>query len=138
VFDGASLLAGGSTAANAVLNPLKSSYASSAAFTGGVSVAIGDGKADIITGAGPGGGPHVKAFDFATLNTVASFFAYAPTFAGGVTVATAYYNGGTMADVIAGPGMGAGPTVNVFTGAGTKVASFTPFDPTFLGGVFVG
>jgi hypothetical protein len=46
-----------------------------------------DGFADIITGAGPGGGPHVKVFDSHSLNLLHSFFAYEPNFAGGVFVA---------------------------------------------------
>src|SRR6185503_13337388 len=60
------------------------------AFRGGVRVGAGDldgdGRAEILTGAGPGGGPHVMAIRRAndgTLSVVASFFAYAPGFTGG-------------------------------------------------------
>src|SRR6266540_4239278 len=56
-------------------------------FLGGVSVAAGDvdndGHADIIVGAGAGGGPHVKVFSGVTGAELASFFAYSPAFAGG-------------------------------------------------------
>jgi hypothetical protein len=48
-------------------------------FAGGVHVAMGDvngdGVLDIISGPGPGGGPHVQVFDGATLSPLASFFA---------------------------------------------------------------
>ena len=69
---------------------LASFFAYDAAFTGGVRVAAGDlngdGRADIITGAGPGGGPHVKAFNGLTTTELESFFAFDPAFTGGVFV----------------------------------------------------
>jgi hypothetical protein len=73
---------------------LQSFLAYGAGFAGGVRVAAadlnGDGKADIITGAGPGGGPHVRVFDGTTggplASPVESFFAYDPSFTGGVFV----------------------------------------------------
>jgi hypothetical protein len=50
----------------------------------------GDGKVNIITGAGPGGGPHVRIFDGDTgqqlTNAFDSFMAFDPSFSGGVFV----------------------------------------------------
>src|SRR5204862_1593 len=47
------------------LTLLASFYAYNPAFRGGARVAaldvIGDGRAEVVTGAGPGGGPHVRA-----------------------------------------------------------------------------
>ncbi len=69
---------------------LSSFLAYGAGFTGGVRVATGDvngdGLADIITGAGPGGGPQVKVFDGNTGLETHNFLAYAPTFTNGIFV----------------------------------------------------
>ena len=121
---------------------LASFYAYSSTFRGGVSVAAadvtGDGLADIITGAGPGGGPHVKVFSGSDFSTVASFYAYAPTFTGGVAVAAGDLNGDGSADIITGAGPGGGPHVKVFSGADLAVLdSFYAYATTFTGGVTV-
>jgi hypothetical protein len=103
----------------------------------------GDGVADIITGAGAGGGPHVKVFDGATGKVVASFLAYAPGFRGGVSVAAGDVNGDGVVDVITGAGAGGGPQVIVFDGAALRVGRATPllsflaYAPGFRGGVWV-
>jgi hypothetical protein len=59
-------------------------------FTGGTTVGViddnGDGRPDIVTGAGPGGGPQVTVFDGLNLGMLDSFFAFPGTFAGGVFV----------------------------------------------------
>jgi len=112
-------------------------------FTGGVFVGAGDVNgdsfADIITGAGANGGPHVKVFDGVTRAERLSFFAFDPTYLGGVDVTAADRNGDGKADVVVGPGAGIPPTVRSFRGTdGAFLGEFTPADPTFLGGVFVG
>ena len=135
VFDGAALM-------NGHVTVLDSFFAYDATFTGGVRVAAGDvnndGKADIVTGAGPGGGPHVKVFSGADLSVVDSFYAFGPTFTGGVSVAAGDVNGDGKADIITGAGPGGGPHVKVFSGADLSVLdSFFAFDGSFHGGVTV-
>ena len=112
-------------------------------FAGGVSVAVGDvngdGRDDIITGAGAGGGPHVKVFDGSTGAESRSFFAYSPGFLGGVNVAAGDVNGDGIPDIIVGKGPGSKPHVKVFDGVtNEKVVKLLAYDPAFRGGVFVG
>jgi len=111
-------------------------------FTGGVTVGAGDvdgdGLADIITGAGPGGGPHVKVFSSANHATLWSFFAYDPSFTGGIFVAGGDVNGDGKADVITAPGAGGWSQVRVFDGANTQtLAMWFAYDSSFGGGVRV-
>jgi hypothetical protein len=54
----------------------------------------GDGRADILTGPGSSGGPHVRAFDGDNLSQVANFFAFEAGFGGGVFVAAPSASGG--------------------------------------------
>jgi len=118
-----------------------------AGFRGGVYVAAGDvtgdGFADIVTGAGLHGGPHVRVFDGRTGATIAgplgSFMAYDPAFTGGVRVAAGDLNGDGRAGVITAAGPGGGPHVRVLDGAtGTELLGVFAFDPAFPGGAFVG
>lgn len=118
------------------------------AFRGGVYVAVGDldkkGKAEIVTGAGPGGGPHVRAWRLGSvsdLSELSGFYAYDPLFPGGVSVAADDTNGDGRADIITGAGPGGGPHVETWlisdVGAPTLGASFYAYDPLFGGGVWV-
>jgi hypothetical protein len=121
---------------------LQSFYAFDPAFTGGVHVAAGDvnadDHADVIVGAGPGGGPHVKAFSGSDQSLLASFYAYDPAFSGGVRVAAGDVNGDLHADIITGAGAGGGPHVQVFDGANLNLLqSLFAFDSQFAGGVHV-
>jgi hypothetical protein len=110
-------------------------------FLGGVRVAVGDvtgdGVNDVVAGAGPGAGSHVKVFDGVTNAEVRSFFAF-PGFAGGVFVGAGDVDGDGFADLIVGAGAGGGPHVKVFSGAtGEELRSFFAFAGDFAGGVAV-
>lgn len=117
-------------------------------FTGGAFVATGDidgdGQIDVITSPGSGGGPHVKIFGGAQEQSIAEFFAYSPSFLGGVHVAASDANGDGRADVITTPGQGGGPHVRIFdidtSGALPQISelnSFVATDPQFTGGLWV-
>jgi cyclophilin family peptidyl-prolyl cis-trans isomerase len=117
-----------------------------AGFTGGVYVAggdiTGDGKADVVVGAGEGGTPIVSVFNMnsSTQSTsVRSFFAFNPNFHGGVRVGIDDISTGRPEDIIAAAGPGGGPDVKVFDGTTNAVdREFFAYGANFHGGVFVG
>jgi len=109
-------------------------------FRGGLTVGVGDvtgdGKNDIVAGAGDTGGPMVAVFNLAGRRENA-FFAYEEGFRGGVNVAVGNVNGDGRDDVVTGVGNGGSSLVKVFTSAGTLQEAFFAFDPAFRGGVTV-
>jgi hypothetical protein len=132
------------------VRPLVEFLAFAPAFTGGVSIAVGDVDGDsvpeIIVGAGPGGGPHVKIFRVdAQAGTVTElgggFFPYDPGFTGGVQVAVSDVDGTGPAEIVTGTGPGGGPHVRMWKvapdGTVTEFGSpgFFALPPGFLGGV---
>ncbi len=116
-------------------------FAYESTFRGGVTVGVGDFGGDvgegILTGAGVGGGPVVKVFNFANPNPVAAFFAYDQDSRGGVLVATGDLDGDGFDDVVTGPGSGS-PVVKVFDPNGEKEKlDFNAGAPTDTGGIRV-
>ena len=127
-------------------------------FLGGINVAVGDvtgdGTSEIIAAVATSGPPHVKVFDNLG-RELSSFYAFDPTFTGGVNVAVGNVLGGIGAggfpggttstrfkqEIIAGAASGGSPHVVVAsvgdTGASQIVRSFLAFDLGYRGGVTV-
>ena len=103
----------------------------------------GDGKAEVVAGGGPGGGPRVTAFSAAdllssgggTLTPLANFFGGDAASRGGVRVAVKNLDGDTRADLVVAAGNGV-------TGyLGKTIAPAAPPPPAFdlpTDGIFVG
>jgi hypothetical protein len=111
----------------------------------------GDGKADLIVGGGPGGGPRVLALSGAGLMAgqadqspaLANFFAGDPNNRGGVHVAAKNLDGDNLADLVVGGGPSGGDEVFSYLGStfvnGVAPTHFAfPAFGGFPGGVFVG
>jgi hypothetical protein len=112
----------------------------------------GDGFADLMIGAGPGGGPRVRilggkdltAHGPASPTFLADFFAGDDANRGGVRVAVRRIDGDARDDLVTGDGAGAGSVARGFVATdllSTPTPSpFAQFDlaPGITGGVFVG
>ena len=112
-------------------------------FRGGVNVTVGDldgdGFAEIVTGAGEGGGPHVQVFSGKTGDVIHSFMAGNETGRGGAYVVVGNVQGDGRLDVVTGTGAGTTARVTTFDGHDlSEVSRFDAFEPTFTCGVRVG
>ncbi|MBU0598192.1 S8 family serine peptidase, partial [Patescibacteria group bacterium] len=90
----------------------------------------------IITGAGSGGGPHVRVFN-ENGQRQSQFFAYAESFRGGVNVATGDVDGDGEDEIVTGTGDGGGPHVRIFNTEGNLQSQFFAYAESFRGGVNV-
>src|SRR5207237_8086023 len=107
-------------------------------FLGGAYVAAADfnrdRRADILTGAGETGGPHVRLFDGLTGQLASEFYAYDRNLQCGVRVACRDLNGDGVPDFICAPGPGVPPVVRVFSGRGGQVLNeFLAYEPPYQG-----
>ena len=107
-------------------------------FRGGVNLAKadvnGDGSEEIITAAGPGGGPHIRVFD-ANGRIISQFFAYETSFSGGVNLAASDLDADGQAEIITAPQSGHFAEVKIFDYQGQLKKAGLAFSGRFAGGV---
>ncbi len=113
------------------------------AFRGGVRVTTGDvdgdGKDEIITGAGPGGGPHVRIFDENGEAKPIYYFPFHQDYRGGVDVASFDYNNDGRAEIIMSQASQGQAWIKVYNynKQKTVVSEFMGYAPLFQGGANV-
>ena len=91
----------------------------------------------LIGGAGAGGGPRVKTFNGSNLNVINDFFAFAPSFLGGVYVSAGKFGTNTLDSIVVGQGAGGQPLVSIFDQNANLLQSFLAYESGFTGGVRV-
>jgi hypothetical protein len=120
---------------------LRSFFPYAQTFDGGISVAVGDvngdGKAEIFAGLASKGGA-IRVFDGATGNILASYYAFAKNYTGGLNIAAGDVDGDGRSEVVAGLTVGSGPAIRVLDALSGDVRSaYYTFDRNFRGGVNV-
>jgi hypothetical protein len=117
---------------------LQKEFSPYGSFPGGFDVAIGpvygsDSTNEIITGAGRGGGPHVKVFD-ANGTTLDGFYAYRSSFRGGVRVAVGDVSSSNSGDeIVTAPMTGGGPHIYAYTPDGTRLNEYSYLEDWWRG-----
>lgn len=111
-------------------------------FTGGVRVTTGDldgdGIDEIVTGAGPGGGAHIRVFDNLGNVIYAKLFPFGEEISGtGADVACGDIDGDGRDEIIASLGPGHEPKIAIINENGKTEKKFLAYDKYFRGGVNV-
>lgn len=109
-------------------------------FEGGIRIATGDldgdGVDEIITGAGPGGGAHIRVFDNLGKVIYAKLFPFGEEISGtGADVACGDIDNDGRDEIIASLGPGNEPKIAVINENGKKEKEFLAYDKYFQGGV---
>ena len=113
--------------------PVPAGYADVRVATGDVT---GDGVEDVVATFGPGGLPLVSVYDGVTGGLVAAFYAFDPSFTGGLSVAAGDVTGDGRADIVVGTASGASG-VEVFDPAARAMTTAFLALPGYAGGVTV-
>lgn len=119
-------------------NPLGGFYAYDKNFPGGVDVTVGDvngdGTNEIITAAGTGGGPHIRAFTLKG-ELLLEFYAYKETFLGGVHVSVDDLDGDGVAEIVTAPKANGTADVRIYRGTGEQLHQWLAYSGTFKKGI---
>ena len=94
----------------------------------------GEGRDYIVTGAGAGGGPHVRIFDLEG-QSQGGFFAYEDSFRGGVQVAVGDVDGDGQDEIVTAPGPNHDSLIRVFNWQGEIEEEFPAYNKNFQGKV---
>ncbi len=110
-------------------------------FSGGVFVSSGDidrdGAAEIITGAGFGGSPHLRVFESTGRARSIDFFPFDKNFRGGIDVASADFNNDGKDEIIVSPKATAQAWIKVYRYNAKRavLTEFLAYKKDFRGGV---
>ena len=109
-------------------------------FRGGLSLAVGqvdqDALGEIVVGAGPGGGSHIRILNGTTGAIIREFFAFDPAFQGGVSLAVGDSINDQPSFLAVGAGAGGGPHVLGYRlDTGEKLFSLMAGNPNNRDGV---